>query len=64
MKLARAHLLLGVHAGKTSLVATLASLASNVFNLLVRAVAEVSGVRVRGHLEIGSENSTNVVIGD
>lgn len=45
-------LLLRVHAGKPSRVGALTTLAGNVLNLLVGTVAEVSGVRVRGHYEL------------
>lgn len=45
-------LLPGVHAGETTLVAGLASLASNALDLLLRAVGKVSGVLVSGHFEL------------
>jgi hypothetical protein len=48
----KTYLLPGVHAGETTLVAGLASLASNALDLLLRAVGKVSGVLVSGHFEL------------
>lgn len=45
----RTHLLARVHAGETTLMTALATLAGNIFNLLLRTVGKVSAVHVGGH---------------
>lgn len=47
----RAHLFVRVHAGETTLVTALTTLAGNILNLLLRAVGKVSRVHLGGHDE-------------
>ena len=56
------HLLVWVHRSKSALMARLPTLASNVLNLLVRSVGEVTGVGVVRHYEEGSGDSVVIIV--
>lgn len=43
------NLLVGFHRSKSALVASLATLPSNILDLFMRSVGEVTGIRVVGH---------------